>query len=97
MTVCSPEWVCHGSSFHLPLGKRRLRWVAQQLGHCGLDVLGNFAVGLPLVAQHLAGCSGLGVAGGLGHDVTVSDDGRALLLGGFTQFVQRTCSGSLAS
>ena len=28
-----------------------LRWVAQQLGYGGLNVLGNFAVGLPLVAQ----------------------------------------------
>ena len=51
MTVCSPEWVCHGSLFHLPFSKSGLRWVAQQLGYGGLNVLGNFAVGLPLVAQ----------------------------------------------
>ena len=35
---------------HLPFSKRRLRWVAQQLGDDDLNILGNHAVGLPLVA-----------------------------------------------
>ena len=37
-------------------------------------------------AHHLAGGSGLGVAGGLGRDVAVGDAYCALLLGGFAKF-----------
>ena len=70
---------------HLPLGELGLLWIAEQLGYGGLDGLGGFTAGLPLVAQHSAGGSGLVVAGRIGHDAALVNQVLAFLLGGFAQ------------